>query len=125
MTFQTLGHLRRSGALAGAGLLLGLAACASVSTSAPRELVVGSSVLEISARAERGATRDELVVSVDGVDVARGPFGPPQAAGTVLQGSHHDIPVEARCRHRWRLGLQIGYRCAVTAGGEGPVELDF
>lgn len=112
--------------LAGSWLsLLGLASCAGVSTSDTHEVRIGSSVLHLSARAERGATGDLLFVTVNGVDVARGPFGPAEAAGTVLRGRYRAVPIEAHCGHRWRPGLHIAYRCAVYVGGEGPVELDF
>jgi hypothetical protein len=105
--------------------LLWLASCASTATSDTIDYAIGSAVLSISARAERGATRDELFITVNGVDVARGSFGPAEAAGTVLRGSYDDVPIEAHCGHRWRPGIHIGHRCSVYVNGEGPVRLDF
>lgn len=99
--------------------------CASVSASRQHAYRLGDQELRVSARAERGATADRLCVSVEGVDVAEGPFGPAQAAGTTLLGEFEGLPVEARCRHRWRPGLHIGYRCEVSIGAGAPVELDF
>lgn len=69
-------------------LFAGLVACASVSTSETHDYRLGDSVLRVSARAERGATQDHLFISVNGRDVADGPFGPEQAAGVLLHGQY-------------------------------------
>ncbi len=106
-------------------LLAGPIACASTSTSRIHEYETASRSLRISARAERGTTRDRLFIVVNGEDVAEGLFGPEQAAGTVLRGSYEGTPIEARCGHRWRPGVHISYRCAVYVDGDGPIRLDF
>lgn len=102
-----------------------LLSCASVSTSEIHTYSLGDSELRVSARAERGATSDQLFIVVNDVDVASGPFGAEQAAGTTLRGTFEGTPVVARCGHRWRPGLHIGYRCSVSLGDGGPVELSF
>ena len=102
-----------------------LAACASISTSDTHVSPVGDYELHISARAERGASRDHLFIVVNGVDVADSPFGPAQASGVLLRGQFEELPVEATCGHRWKPGMHIGYRCVVHVGGGDPVELDF
>lgn len=102
-----------------------LASCSSVSSSGGHAYLLGDTELQLSARAEHGATGDHLVVSVNGVDVAEGPFGPAQAAGTTLRGRLDDLSVEAHCGHRWRPGIHIGYRCVVSVGPGAPIELDF
>jgi hypothetical protein len=108
-----------------AWLFVWLASCASTATSETHVYELGESALRISARAERGATRDQLFIVVNGEDVASGPFGPPQAAGAVLRGHYEGTPIEAHCGHRWRPGIHIGYRCAVYVDGDGPIALDF
>ena len=102
-------------------------ACASSSTSTSevRELEHASEALRVSARAERGWMEDRLVVSVNGIDVAEGPFGAEQAPGTVLYGEWQGASIEALCGHRWRLGIHISYRCSVYVDGDGPVRLEF
>ena len=102
-----------------------LASCASVSTSDVRTYALTHSELQVSARAERGFGADQLVIVIDGTDVADGPFGPAEAAGTVLQGTFNEMPVTARCGHRWRPGIHIGYRCFVQVDGGDPIQLDF
>ena len=106
-------------------LCAALAACASTSTSEVRAYVLGSTEVRVSARAERGTLEDRLVIVVNDVDVASGPFGFDQAAGTTLRGDFDGTPVVAQCGHRWRPGLHIGYRCAVRLGEGEPVELSF
>ena len=86
---------------------------------------VGDRELTVAARAERGLASDRLVVAIDGVDVAEGPFGPDQVAGTLLRGTFEGMSVEARCGHRWRPGVHIGYRCHVSVEGGEAAELDF
>lgn len=86
---------------------------------------MGDSVLYVSARAERGLTRDRLFLVVNGEDVADSPFGSGQASGVILRGEFEGIPVEASCGHRWRPGIHIGYRCVLQADGGDSVELDF
>ncbi len=99
--------------------------CAPVSNSTSHIFSLGDSELLVSARAERGLTSDHLFIVVNGIDVADGPFGSDQAAGTVLRGVLNQTPVEARCGHRWRPGLHIGYRCSVRIGLSDPIELEF
>lgn len=102
-----------------------LASCASVSTSDTYSYALGDSELQVSARAERGPSADHLFIVINGVDVADGPFGATQAAGTILRGTFNEIPVEARCEHRWRPGIHIGYRCLVHIDRSPPMEVDF
>jgi hypothetical protein len=84
-----------------------LVSCASVSTSETHAYRLGTSEFEVSARAERGATADQLFIVINGTDVASGPFGPEQAAGTTLRGVFHGVSVEAHCGHRWRPGVSL------------------
>lgn len=100
-----------------------LAACVSVSTSDTHPYTLSDSTILISARAERGLLEDQLFIVVNDVDVAEGPFGYAQAAGTRLHGTFSGIPVGASCAHRWRPGIHIGYRCLVQIGGGNPIEL--
>ena len=100
-------------------------ACASVSHSEIQTHGLGASEVQVSARAERGALADQLFIVIEGEDVASGPFGPEEAAGTTLRGTYAGVPVEARCGHRWRPGLHIGYRCSVRLGEGEPFELAF
>jgi len=102
-----------------------LVSCASVSTSETHTYRLGTSEFEVSARAERGATADQLFIVINGSDVASGPFGPEQAAGTTLRGVFHGVSVEAHCGHRWRPGVHIGYRCSLRLSGGDPFELTF
>ena len=102
-----------------------LASCASISTSDIHVYAIGNSEVQISARAERGVSSDHLFIVVDGADVAEGPFGASEAAGTILRGAFDEMPVVARCGHRWRPGIHIGYRCFVQVGPGDPIQVDF
>ncbi len=106
-------------------LVIFLVSCASVSTSDTHSYHLGDSEFQVSARAERGLVEDHLFIVVNGADVADGPFGTAQAAGTVLRGSVDRTPVRASCGHRWRPGIHIGYRCVVYIGYGDRIELDF
>ena len=99
--------------------------CASVSTSETRIYSIGDLELRVSARAERGLSTDRLFIVINGSDIAEAPFGPEQAAGTVFHGTFAGLPVEARCGHRWRPGIHIGYKCTVRVSGGDPVDLAF
>jgi hypothetical protein len=106
-------------------LIVCLASCASISTSDTYPYALDDSEVRISARAERGVSEDHLFIVINNIDVAEGPFGSAQAAGTILRGTFNEIPVEARCGHRWRPGIHIGYRCLVHIGQSDPIKLDF
>lgn len=102
-----------------------LASCSSVSTSNTHTYVLATVELQVAARAERGLTADRLFIVVNGRDVAEGPFGSDEAAGTVLRGTFDEMPVEARCGHRWRPGIHVGYRCFIQVGAGEPIQVDF
>lgn len=114
-------------ATAGWSMLLWLvfASCDGSMASKPHAYDVEGKRLQISARAELGATRDEITLLVNGVVVASGPFGAPEAVGILLHGEYDGIPIDAHCAYRWRIGLHIGHRCEVYVQGDGPLVLDF
>ena len=105
--------------------ILSMAGCASISVSEVKHIELPENRVEISARADRGATEDIITIIVDGKDVVSGKIGKEQATGTIIEGSYKDYKLKAHCSFRWKPGFHISYRCLVYIDEYGPVELEF
>lgn len=102
-----------------------LCACASTSVSRTTTLVLERGTVAVAARAERGATGDLIVLSLDGRAVASARFDAESSPELTLHAEHLGERIESHCTHRWRPGLHIAYRCRVSAASGHSVELAF